>query len=45
MSSVHKDLFRVIAAVMSSSDAELNKTTRNIVQLQLDDLGIRDVFR
>ncbi|XP_041376515.1 ankyrin repeat domain-containing protein 27-like [Gigantopelta aegis] len=44
MSAVHKNLFRVIATVMSSSDAELNKTTRNLAQLQLHDLGVREIF-
>ncbi|GFR93806.1 ankyrin repeat domain-containing protein 27 [Elysia marginata] len=44
MNAVHKQLFRVITATMANEDAEINKITRNLVDLQLSDLGIRKIF-
>ncbi|XP_059150354.1 ankyrin repeat domain-containing protein 27-like [Physella acuta] len=44
MNAVHKRLFRVITATMAAQDSELNKLTRNLVDLQLSDLGIRKIF-
>ncbi|KAK7115490.1 ankyrin repeat domain-containing protein 27-like [Littorina saxatilis] len=42
--AVHKNLFRVLTALMASEDAEINKMTRNLASLQLQDLGIRKIF-
>uniref|UniRef100_A0A2C9KDZ8 VPS9 domain-containing protein n=1 Tax=Biomphalaria glabrata TaxID=6526 RepID=A0A2C9KDZ8_BIOGL len=44
MNAVHKHLFPVIIATVASQDAELNKITRNLRDLQLSDLGIRKIF-
>ncbi|XP_005100788.1 ankyrin repeat domain-containing protein 27 [Aplysia californica] len=44
MNAIHKHLFRVITATFATQDAEINKITRNLVSLQLTDLGIRKVF-
>ncbi|KAK6166700.1 hypothetical protein SNE40_023334 [Patella caerulea] len=44
MNSIHKKLFRVITASLASQDAEINKLTRNMIDLQLQDMGIRKVF-
>ncbi|GFO47363.1 ankyrin repeat domain-containing protein 27, partial [Plakobranchus ocellatus] len=44
MNAVHRRLFRVITATMAAEDAEINKITRNLVDLQISDLGIRKIF-
>ena len=45
MNAVHTHLFRVLTAMVASEDAEINKMTRNLSSLQLQDLGIRKIFR
>ncbi|XP_076470280.1 ankyrin repeat domain-containing protein 27-like isoform X2 [Babylonia areolata] len=44
MNSVHTRLFRVVTALMANEDSEINKMTRNLSSLQLQDIGIRKIF-
>lgn len=45
MNAVHVRLFCVITAAVAAEDAEINKMTRNLASLQLQDMGIRKIFR
>ena len=45
MNGVHNHLFRVLTAIMSNEDAEINKVTRNLAHLRIQDLGIRKIFK
>ena len=44
MNSTHKPLFSTITACVKSSDAEVNKTTRNLKPIRLKQLGVRKEF-
>ncbi|XP_025115777.1 ankyrin repeat domain-containing protein 27-like isoform X1 [Pomacea canaliculata] len=44
MNAVHVRLFCVITAAVAAEDAEINKMTRNLASLQLQDMGIRKIF-
>ncbi|XP_071091620.1 ankyrin repeat domain-containing protein 27-like [Haliotis cracherodii] len=44
MHAVFRKLFRVVTACMGSEDADVNKLTRNLTELTLQDLGIKKVF-
>ena len=44
MNSTHKPLFSTITACVKSSDAEVNKMTRNLKPIRLKQLGVRKEF-
>ena len=44
MNSTHKQLFSTITACVKSSDAEVNKMTRNLKHIRLKQLGVRKEF-
>lgn len=44
MNAIHVRLFRVVTALMADEDSEINKMTRNLTSLQLQDIGIRKIF-
>ncbi|KAL8590034.1 hypothetical protein ACOMHN_007059 [Nucella lapillus] len=44
MNAIHIRLFRVVTALMADEDSEINKMTRNLTSLQLQDIGIRKIF-
>ena len=44
MNIVHKRLFSTITACVKSSDAEVNKMTRNLKHIRLKQLGVRKEF-
>ena len=45
MNAIHKDVFRVVTAAFAPQDSEINKITRNLVSLQLSNMGIRKIFK
>ncbi|XP_071958222.1 ankyrin repeat domain-containing protein 27-like [Antedon mediterranea] len=44
MHSVYKKVFKVLSSLFANDDAALNKTTRNLSELQVKHLGIRSEF-
>ena len=44
MNITHKQLFSTITACVKSSDAEINKVTRNLKLIRLKQLGVRKEF-
>ena len=44
MHQVYVRLFKCISGCLASKDAKLNKTTRNLSELQLRDLGVKQDF-
>ena len=44
MNVTHKHLFSTITACVKSSDAEVNKVTRNLKLIRLKQLGVRKEF-
>ncbi|XP_064599093.1 ankyrin repeat domain-containing protein 27-like [Liolophura sinensis] len=44
MHTLHKKLFRSISSCVASQDSKLNKITRNLSELQLKDMGIKQQF-
>ncbi|XP_067652042.1 ankyrin repeat domain-containing protein 27-like [Haliotis asinina] len=44
MHAVFRKLFRVVTACVGSEDADMNKMTRNLTDLTLQDLGIKKIF-
>ncbi|XP_006817407.1 ankyrin repeat domain-containing protein 27-like [Saccoglossus kowalevskii] len=44
MNGVFKKVFKAVSTYVAREDAELNKITRNLAELQLKDLGIRPQF-
>ncbi|XP_033115363.1 ankyrin repeat domain-containing protein 27-like [Anneissia japonica] len=44
MHGVYKKVFKVLSSLLANDDAALNKTTRNLSELQVRHLGIRSEF-
>lgn len=44
MNATHTEVFRAITANTTTDDAEINKMTRNLVEVCLTDIGVRPEF-
>ncbi|XP_068693789.1 ankyrin repeat domain-containing protein 27-like [Montipora foliosa] len=45
MNKLHDQLFRGISSIVGKEDALLNKTTRNLAEIQVKDLGVKEQLR
>ncbi|KAJ7374566.1 Ankyrin repeat domain-containing protein 27 [Desmophyllum pertusum] len=45
MNELHNQLFKGISSIFGKEDALLNKTTRNLAEIQIKDLGVKEQLR
>ncbi|XP_078364942.1 ankyrin repeat domain-containing protein 27-like isoform X2 [Oculina patagonica] len=45
MNELHDQLFKGISSIFGKEDALLNKTTRNLAEIQIKDLGVKEQLR
>lgn len=45
MNDLHGQLFKGISSICGKEDAVLNKTTRNLAEIQIKDLGVKEQLR